>query len=385
MKKFILISALIAALASGSYAQTGQDTPGLRISLLTCTQGNDVASAFGHSAIRVTDSLHNMDLVFNYGTFSFQEPHFMLKFMHGDLNYFLSANSFQNFRRSYTASGRGIYEQVLDLLPEQAEQLYSFLLWNIEPENRYYLYDFLDDNCATRIRDIFTKSGFTFSDSAMDVTYRDELRRMLEKKYWMKFGVDLLLGAKIDRDITAYESMFLPNRLCENVQMYSNGMTGRPLAGAPATIAEAAQGHGKSMDILLKAVSPVSVFSILAVVYILVFLRGKVHRFRFARVTSIVLYSILGIGGIILSYMWFGTNHVWTGWNWNLLWMNPLFLIPVFMPSCKARNMIAAVLTALAVVPVFWFIPMTLNLASVILIIFTVLVTCSMHAVYVNR
>ena len=58
----------------------------LSVSLLTCSPGNDPASAFGHSAIRIKDHSSGRDLVFNYGTYSFEEPHFLLKFLRGDLN-----------------------------------------------------------------------------------------------------------------------------------------------------------------------------------------------------------------------------------------------------------------------------------------------------------
>ena len=107
--KRILIIFLFASLYLGARAQDS-----LSISLLTCSQGGDISSAFGHSAIRVKDIQHGRDLVFNYGTFSFNEPHFMLNFLRGDLNYFLSVSSFNQFKESYERAGRGITEQQLN-------------------------------------------------------------------------------------------------------------------------------------------------------------------------------------------------------------------------------------------------------------------------------
>ena len=40
-------------------------------------------STFGHSALRVTDSVSNTDIVYNYGTFNFEEPGFYTKFIRG--------------------------------------------------------------------------------------------------------------------------------------------------------------------------------------------------------------------------------------------------------------------------------------------------------------
>lgn len=90
MKKFALIVLLVLfapfAHLFGAEGVASQDE-GLRISLLTCSEGNeDVAAAFGHSAIRVVDPANKRDIVFNYGTYNFYEPGFLLKFLRGDLN-----------------------------------------------------------------------------------------------------------------------------------------------------------------------------------------------------------------------------------------------------------------------------------------------------------
>ena len=200
--KRILIIFLMTALSLGTRAQDS-----LTISLLTCSQGSDISSAFGHSALRVKDIKHGRDMVFNYGTFSFNEPHFMLNFLRGDLNYFLSVSSFTQFKKSYDRAGRGITEQQLNITPRQAAWLYGFLLENYQPSNRYYLYDFLQDNCATRIRDIFDDSpDFIIIDSLSGMTYREELTRLVGDRRWMMFGIDLILGARIDRTITVRET-----------------------------------------------------------------------------------------------------------------------------------------------------------------------------------
>ena len=103
---------------------------------------------------------------------------------------------------------------------------------NAREENRYYRYDFLQDNCATRIRDIFEKGEFSFRDTLTGETYRDELTRMVGDKRWMMFGIDLLLGARVDREITAREAEFLPDRLSENLALYANkSLEDIPLSG----------------------------------------------------------------------------------------------------------------------------------------------------------
>ena len=52
---------------------SAQDSSRLRISLLTCTPGEELYSTFGHSAYRVIDSNSVTDIVYNYGTFNFDD------------------------------------------------------------------------------------------------------------------------------------------------------------------------------------------------------------------------------------------------------------------------------------------------------------------------
>ena len=378
MKRLILII-LAAAITAGARSQDS-----LSISLLTCSQGRDVSSAFGHSALRVKDYNNGRDFVFNYGTFSFEEPHFFLRFLKGDLNYFLSVNSFNAFKRSYDAVGRGIVEQPLNLTKAQAAEIYAFLLDNYKPSNRYYLYDFLQDNCATRIRDIFDRNGFSVSDTLTGYTYRDELQRLVGDRRWMMFGIDLILGAKTDRKITVRESTFLPDRLSEVLTAYSNTeIDGEPLASSPSRISMPARGPGKLKEVLSKATSPFTVFTLLFILYLVIYLRSS-NKWKFMNICSTVTYIILGTGGVIICLMWFATNHVWTENNWNLIWMNPLFLIPVCMPDCWAKNLVIDLLAAVAAIGLItsWLLPQAFHPAVAVIILSVVMLAISRRAIY---
>ena len=378
--KRLLLTFLLTALSIGA---TAQDS--LSISLLTCSQGRDISSAFGHSALRVTDHTHGRDMVFNYGTFSFQEPNFMLKFLKGDLKYFLSVNTFQQFKQSYDAAGRGITEQPLNLTLEQAVEIYFLLIENYKPTNRYYLYDFLQDNCATRIRDIFdAHPDFSMKDSLTGMTYRDELTRLVGDRRWMMFGIDLILGARTDREITARESTFLPDRLSQVLTRYSNdSLDSAPLTTVSNTLSRPAPGPGRPAEILSKATGPFAVFSLLFVLYLVFYLMSG-NKWKFMSICSTVLYIILGLGGVIICLMWFATNHVWTADNWNLVWMNPLFLIPVCMPDCWAKNLIIDLLAAVSALGLIcsWLLPQPFHPAAAVIILLTVLMALSRRAIY---
>jgi hypothetical protein len=105
--------ALLFLLPSKIFAQN--DSCHLRISLLTCTPGKELYSTFGHSAVRISDSASNSDIVYNYGTFNFDEPGFYAKFIRGKLSFYLSTDDFDSFIYSYQEEKRGITEQVLNL------------------------------------------------------------------------------------------------------------------------------------------------------------------------------------------------------------------------------------------------------------------------------
>ena len=91
------------------------NTAKLQVSVLTCAAGEDIYTVWGHTAVRVVDSINHTDIVFNYGTFDFNEPNFLAKFVKGSLLYFVSANYYADFLAEYKFDKREVVEQVLRL------------------------------------------------------------------------------------------------------------------------------------------------------------------------------------------------------------------------------------------------------------------------------
>ena len=48
----------------------------LRVSLLTCSPGEEIYELYGHTAIRVQESLTGNDVLFKYGVVNFNCAHF---------------------------------------------------------------------------------------------------------------------------------------------------------------------------------------------------------------------------------------------------------------------------------------------------------------------
>ncbi|HEX2682474.1 MAG TPA: DUF4105 domain-containing protein, partial [Ferruginibacter sp.] len=184
MKKILFIFTFYFLIFNSASAQ---DSSRLRISLLTCTPGEELYSTFGHSAFRVIDSNSVTDIVYNYGTFNFDDDGFYLKFIRGKLLYYVSTEPFTDFKYQYQATNRGITEQVLDLTATEKIAIRQFLNENIKEENKYYKYDFFFDNCTTRLRDILTKykdSSFT-QTAVMPVgsRFREAIHEYLNKNH----------------------------------------------------------------------------------------------------------------------------------------------------------------------------------------------------------
>ena len=154
LRCFILYLTLWISLPSSAITLS----PQAEISILTCAPGTELYSLFGHTAIRVSDPYQKIDAVFNYGTFDFRTPHFYLKYAKGLLLYQLSVTSYENFISSYILDDRSVWSQTLQLDSLTKQQLFDNLLKNQLPENRTYLYNFLFDNCSTRVRDMISES-----------------------------------------------------------------------------------------------------------------------------------------------------------------------------------------------------------------------------------
>ena len=141
MKRILSILLLLSLLTIFNIPTFSQDSSHLRISLLTCTPGDELYSTFGHSAIRIVDSSHRddtgkfSDIVYNYGTFNFDDEGFYLKFIRGKLLYYISRAYFDEFVYEYQESNRGITEQLLDLSPQEKINILHALLENLKEEN----------------------------------------------------------------------------------------------------------------------------------------------------------------------------------------------------------------------------------------------------------
>lgn len=220
MRKYlfaILLSVFALQGAAQSFAQPIALSDEAKIYLLTCTPGTEVWSKYGHTGIRVYDPTRQMDIVFNYGIFSLMEKGFYLKFIQGETYYQLGIESYPYFVSFYSSIGRKTYLQELNLTQQQKQQVLDALLINYQPKNRYYLYNFVFDNCATRpyhlLKNALQDSIISDYQGYVNQPFRSTISHYTGPHSWVDFGINLVFGQKADQPMTNEQRLFLPEEL----------------------------------------------------------------------------------------------------------------------------------------------------------------------------
>jgi hypothetical protein len=371
MKGLSLLLVLLFSISN--LANAFELTPAAEVSILTCSPGDDFYESYGHSAIRVKDINQNFDMVFNYGTFSFSED-FMKMFVLGKLRYWLEPESYPNFRYQYDSENRSIYEQILDITPTQKQQFFDYVLNNAKEENKYYWYDFLYNNCSSKLRDVIEEStGVEFSEKRTKKSFRELIDSYNRKAEWYDFGIDLALGAKIDQRANFSEQMFLPDYLMNTLD--ETQIAGQPLVKVKQTVLD--NGYEfYSEKKLMGTLKPALFFW---VILILFFLFKLYYKGPNNPLFSVFFLTIMGLSGWFLLFLWLGTDHGATKWNLNILWAIPLhfpmalFLLKKNKPKWVAQYFFFARVVLITTLMLWPFIPQQFHIAILPIILISLL------------
>ena len=320
--KFTFLLLLVTFISFANNKKLSQDAV---ISILTCDEGEEIYSLFGHIALRVKDK--HKDEIYNWGMFEFSEnqTEFGYNFAKGRLKYYMAIQKFDYFIYEYSYFNRGVREQILNLSYPQKQELYNELQINYLPENRAYKYDFFYDNCSSRIRDLLNKILtnkiviHTHKD-ADKFTFRQVIDSRLKIVPWLNLGIDLVLGKKIDIIVSNKDLMFLPSYF-EQI-----------LDSSYIKINEGLENLVISKSILIPSskVDNKETKNISKYFWILLGITLLLYILKLKYITSFYFNTLLfsvGILGVLLFFMWFYTDHNATKANYNLLWANPLHLI----------------------------------------------------------
>ena len=297
-----------------------------QVSLLTCDVGDELYTLYGHSAIRVSDPKINLDYVYNWGMFDFNDPDFNTKFLSGQLLYFMAKMHFSQFMFEYEQSERSVSEQVLNLNPQQVQEMWFALEENALPENKYYHYDFFYDNCSTKIPELLKKViGKDLSlgkhKDANDFSYRQLVNQRTTRIAWVGLGMDFIMGSSTDAIATNEGLTFLPiylEEILDQSKINSNGVS-EPFVKEKKQLVK-----GSKREASFSFSDPIFIFWMV----LLVCLTLGIFRIRFLTYfwfgTILFLCSALGI---FLIWLILNSDLTAFGNNYNLIWAHPLHLM----------------------------------------------------------
>ena len=338
----LVILFLAAALAAPALAQTAPATREARndwqISVVTFGPGPVIFERYGHVAIRLKNDVRKVDVCYDWGNFSFDDPNFFGRFFKGDMRYWMEAKDSASMLRFYSENAdRTVVEQVLNLTPAQSQRLVNIIAAQDNDQDRHYLYDYFKDNCATRVRDVVdeatgnvlrerTKSDFTRH------SYRWQNRRLVPVgavNTVLATLMDFAFGPRNDPPLSRWDASFLPGVLAGelDVTQISDGNGGvmplvreRRLLKRTTAPANAEPVHAFNPGYLTLPVG------LLCGVFLVALPTYSALAFKIAA-TLWELFALLGT--LFMSALILFTRHWVIAWNENLLQFTPLALVVI--------------------------------------------------------
>ncbi|MDR0412886.1 MAG: DUF4105 domain-containing protein [Dysgonamonadaceae bacterium] len=324
--KRCLLYLLIVLSVFPAQAAHALKTENLQVSLLTVMpRPNEIYTVYGHTALRLYDPAQQIDIAFNWGTFDFQAPHFLYRFIKGETDYFLSTSDYAYFLRAYSQGNATVTEQVLNMTPEGKEKLLQILSLNLLPENRVYRYNFLFDNCTTRVRDLIedcTGASLVYPVQAEKATFRQLIHSCTAAYPWMTFGIDLLIGSGADSTVSLRQELFLPLRLKEALDR-SVAAPSVPVVASVERVLVSSPGDDSTPAALdFPLITGYCLFFLCLVAGWAGWRRKRLFGGFFAP-----LFFLAGAAGCLVGFTALFSEHPCTSPNWNLLWLHPFHWI----------------------------------------------------------
>ena len=336
IKKIIFVLIIFVSIAASSQAPKLSNES--CISVFTCGRGEELYSTFGHTALRVKDDANQLDVVFNYGTFDFRTENFYLKFVKGDLQYFLSVSSYEDFIIQYQIEKREVIEQTLNLTMQQKQKIFDALNNNIFSTDKYYTYKFIDRNCTTmvvdKINEILSGEKITKIDDK-SISYRSLLYPYFENYFWYKLGINIIFGAKTDEKA---EKLFLPVELMNSLNVIQHDNHKLVLSTKKLV-------NGETKNVEFSFFN--SIYFVISLLFLMVLTNKKwVYKsFLF----------LCGLLGLFLCLVGLYSEHQEVLWNYNALLFNPLFLLLPFVGNKLSKRLIFTSLTMIFIYSIYMF------------------------------
>ena len=318
----IIFALVLIFFSINIYANELENKNRYKISILSIGEGPSLVDAFGHTAIRVKDEELKNDVVFNFGVYDFNSPNFYSNFVKGRPEYKLGVQNYYNLTQNYIRQKRYIVEHQLNLDQNSIKIIIDLLVEKLN--DPYYIYDYLRDNCTTRAADIIIdKTNNKFKDEKLEsediLSFRELIHGKINENSWAALGIDLCLGAIIDKKIKTRETFFLPENLMNYLDLYEGDIIKKNIIYKP----ESAISYQENIP------SPLIINLIISLIIVAVTI-FNFKRSKWNKSLDTLIFLISGSIGILIIYLWFFSNHFAGAQNFNFLWAFPLNFALIF-------------------------------------------------------
>lgn len=343
--------AAAAQTTSPFYPESEDGEDDLIVSILTCYPGPEIYELCGHSALRIRN--RENDIVWNYGVFDFNEPNFVYRFVKGESDYMLVGAFFNDFLEMYKQRGSKVVEQQLNLTPAEKERLASMIYIESLPENRTYRYNYVLDNCATRILDRIEESAdasVIYPDTLYFPSFRREMMNYHKNYPWYQFGIDMALGENLDLPLTGRQDMFAPLVMRDKLEN-TKLSDGRKLVKSENVIFDGSEDAVLPPTPLWKTPQFLFwlIFGLATCVSIV-----QIKRIILVRWFYTLWFGLLTVTGCVITFLVFFSTHEATSPNLLIFWMNPLQIILAIGVWFRAIRKIGIVIAGYNIIILLW-------------------------------
>lgn len=376
MSRLFCLFLVILSLAVPRLGAAEADTT---VYFLNIYPGAEIYELEGHSAI-VVDIRGRQPLSYNFGVFDFNTPNFVYRFVKGETDYMAVEWPLEPFLAPYAMQGRRVVAHRLDFDSRQKARIIALLKENVRPENAIYRYNYVKDNCATRpLRVVELAAGDSImlapapfeANSFPQPTFRNIMRSYHRNYPWYQFGIDLALGSGIDYTLTRREMAFAPAELDGMLDGATVG--GRRLVGDTQMWVDYPAGYPLAAPTPWYATPLFLGWCVFALAFVLTI--RDLRRHRTTRWFDAAYFAVMGVTGLVLTFLIFVSVHEATSPNWLYVWLNPLcLLVPALIYIKKAKKVLIwyqianfAVLFALLIG--WYFLPQSANAAFLPLVL----------------
>ena len=318
----ILFALALIFFSINIYAKELENKNRYKMSILSIGEGPSLVDAFGHTAIRVKDEELKNDVVFNFGVYDFNSPNFYSNFVKGRPEYKLGIQNYYNLTQNYVRQKRYIVEHQLNLDQNSIKIIIDLLVEKLN--DPYYIYDYFRDNCTTRAADIvIDKTNNKFKDDKLEsediVSYRELIHGKINENSWAAVGIDLCLGAIIDKKIKTRETFFLPENFMNYLDLFDGDIIKRNTIYSPES----------DISYVENIPSPLLINLILSLIIVAITILNF-KRNKWNKSLDTLIFLISGAIGILIIYLWFFSNHFAGAQNFNFLWAFPFNFVLIF-------------------------------------------------------